>query len=132
MPADVEVAVRDEIGKLRLEDLWVGNGHGAREGIKEISDAPAAHDRVVGKNQKGRKHGKDAERRAPAAADAHHGRHDGAAAAAAERNFCHHEHDADREREEDVGNDEGGAAVGARPERKLPDGADADRGARGG
>ena len=126
MPGDVLRPVRDEFTEVGFEEVRIGRRDGAHEGVDEVRDAPAAHDRVVGENQVGGEYAEGAQRRIGLAAHVLHGGDDGPAAAAADRNFSHDQRYADREHEHDVRNDEGGAAVGAGPERKFPDRAEAD------
>ena len=126
-PGNVDPAGGDDFPEVVPQGLRIFRNDAHRQGLGQVGDAPAADDAVVGKNQKRGEDCEGAQERKGSSPDAAHGADGRASAAPADRNLCHEEHEARRERKDDVGKNEGSSAVDAGPEREFPDGAEADR-----
>ena len=122
--------VRDEGAEVVAELRGVGDDPVTRKGVDRVLDAPAAHRRIEGKDQKDRKDPDAAEKPPGLAADFVEASHRTATARATHGEFRDKERHAHGEREKDVGKHEDGAAVRSRHVGELPDGPETDRGTR--
>ena len=126
MPQRIGEAVAHQSAERCLQNLRVVGHETAAEAVKEILHAPAADHGVVGQNHEGRENGyaaHDRESRSAEVLECMQGR---TAAGASHDEFGDQQRDADRERKDNVRNDEARAAVDAGPEREFPNGAQAN------
>ena len=120
-------AVGDKAAEIRAERVGVGSDAAAHEGVDGVLDAPAAHDRVKGKDQKDGENADAAEEAPGLAADEEEAAHGAALAGASHGEFGNEERNPDGHGKEDVGDHEDRSAVGARHVLELPDRAESDR-----
>ena len=120
MPGDITRAIGHQIAEMILQHLRVGNGDTAAEGVPEIGDTPTADDGVVGENHERGEHTESPHDGVPRSPDRTQRRDNGPAALTADGHFCHNKNYANSEGENNVRNNEGGAAVGTGPEGEFP------------
>ena len=96
----------------------------SEEGLDHVVHAPAAHDRIEGEHEKAREDRDEPDPPAGAPAPAAKGRRGACARGAPEAHFSDEKRQSEREREDDVGDQKDGAAVGAGHVGKFPDGAE--------
>ena len=94
------------------------------EGLYHVVHAPAAHDRIEGEHEKAREDRDEPDPAAGAPAPAVKGRRGARARGAPEAHFSDEKRKPEREREDDVGDQKDGAAVGAGHVGELPNGAE--------
>ena len=126
MPKRVRQAVSDKSAERGLQHLGVVCDQFAAQTVKKVLYAPTADDGVVRQDHEGCENGDAAHNRKDWTSQVLESMQCRTAAGTAHDEFSNQQRDADCERKNNVRNDETRAAVDAGPERKFPDGAQAD------